>query len=141
MTSPALVPRCSPQAAKSLFSSKSSEHPTSLSPALHVGTRSREMSSERIDLPRPESPKPLRKDGFTFKDHLQVQNIGRKTDQELNKLLFPYGQWSKRESKAICKRPWFAAQLKHYGIPCNSSESKPQLEDKLIKAVRNGQVD
>ncbi|GJC80841.1 hypothetical protein ColLi_03679 [Colletotrichum liriopes] len=96
-----------------------------------------------------EQPEPpvLERDGFRLSQDMRftVNGIDRMGGQKMAELFHPENFRSKRdrertmdEAYALFSKPWFSAQLTHYGIKFSAKAAKGRLWDLLEKSVDLG---
>ncbi|KAF2101295.1 hypothetical protein NA57DRAFT_53271 [Rhizodiscina lignyota] len=92
---------------------------------------------------RPKTPEPVGFKGFTYGlDGFKAYNENRESLAEFKALLFPKQlktvekrRDAERRRKEKVKAPWLRAQLKHYGIEYQSSDSVTTLEQLLKEGI------
>lgn len=107
------------------------------------------MSGDASKSCRPDAPV-LRRGGFQLAGRVfgaSPTGLGRVDGSRLQELFFPERLRLKRDQKRAAedakntfKKPFFAAQLRWYGIPFRSSAVAYELEGLLKDAVVSGQV-
>lgn len=107
------------------------------------------MSGDASKSRRPDAPV-LRRGGFQLAGRAfgpSPTGLGRVDGSRLQELFFPERLRLKRDqkhaaedAKRLFKRPFFAAQLRWYGIPFRSNAAAGEMEGLLRDAVVSGQV-
>jgi len=96
----------------------------------------------------PKEPNPIKQNGFQFgRGGLTVGGIQRVPGEKLKELMLPEDikrvrarKEAEEEAKTLGRKPWFIAQLRHYGLKATSKDTVDQLKDKLKASVRENKV-
>jgi hypothetical protein len=98
--------------------------------------------------PHPQEPAPIKRKGFHYgRGGLAVGGVRRVPVEKLRELMLPENikgvrarKCAEEEAKALCRKPWIAAQLRHYGQEVTSKESMDQLRSRLKTCVKENKV-
>jgi hypothetical protein len=97
----------------------------------------------------PKEPDPIKRKGFQFgRSGLTVGGIQRASGEKLRELMLPETvkgvrarKRAEEEAKAVGRKPWFAAQLRHYGLETTSKDTVDQLKARLKASIKENKVD
>ncbi|KAF2668561.1 hypothetical protein BT63DRAFT_479967 [Microthyrium microscopicum] len=91
---------------------------------------------------RPQPPKPVQADGFSYNDRIMYRGIFRYTYDQIKNFLLPelvQGEEKQRifrkEANLLCDRSWLVAQLKLYGFNFDTEDTNDGLRNRLRSLV------